>query len=44
VPVREVDGRPIGDGDGGGRPIMDRLRSLYREAVERDVAPAAAED
>jgi branched-chain amino acid aminotransferase len=44
VPVREVDGRPIGDGEGGGRPIMDRLRALYREAIERDVAPAAAED
>jgi branched-chain amino acid aminotransferase len=54
VPVREVDGRTIGDGDGdgddhddgdgdgGGRPIMERLRALYREAVERDVARAAA--
>jgi len=41
VPVREVDGRPIGD---GGRPVMARLRALYREAVERDVALAAAED
>jgi branched-chain amino acid aminotransferase len=45
VPVREVDGRPIGTDDGdGGRPVMDRLRTLYREAVERDVALAAAED
>jgi len=44
VPVREVDGRPIGDGEGGGRPVIDRLRALYREAVERDVAPAAAGD
>ena len=43
VPVREVDGRPIGT-PGGGRPVMDRLRALYREAVERDVAPGAAED
>jgi branched-chain amino acid aminotransferase len=37
VPVREVDGRTIGS---GGRPVMDRLRALYREAVERDVAGA----
>ena len=38
VPVREVDGRTIGD---GARPVMDRLRALYRDAVERDVAEAA---
>jgi branched-chain amino acid aminotransferase len=38
VPVREVDGRTIGDR--GGRPVMDRLRALYREAVEADVAAA----
>jgi branched-chain amino acid aminotransferase len=38
VPVREVDGRTIGDGRG--RPVMDRLRALYREAVEADVAAA----
>jgi branched-chain amino acid aminotransferase len=38
VPVREVDGRTIGDGV---RPVMDRLRALYRDAVERDVAEAA---
>jgi branched-chain amino acid aminotransferase len=47
VPVREVDGRTIGDGTGGGgggcrRPIMERLQALYREAIERDVARAAA--
>jgi branched-chain amino acid aminotransferase len=36
VPVREVDGRPIGTGDA--RPITDRLRGLYVEAVERDVS------
>ena len=40
VPVREVDGRVIGDGPG--RPVMDRLRTLYRAAVDRDVAEAAA--
>ncbi|HET7173590.1 MAG TPA: aminotransferase class IV [Nocardioidaceae bacterium] len=35
VPVREVDGRPIGDGR---RPLTDRLRELYLDLVERDVA------
>ena len=39
VPVREVDGRQIGDG--ATRSILDRLRGLYREAVESDVARAA---
>jgi branched-chain amino acid aminotransferase len=46
VPVREVDGRTIGErtgaGAGAGRPVMERLRALYRDAVERDVAAAAA--
>jgi branched-subunit amino acid aminotransferase/4-amino-4-deoxychorismate lyase len=40
VPVREVDGRTIGDRDD--RPTTRRLRELYQEAVERDVARAAA--
>jgi branched-chain amino acid aminotransferase len=35
VPVREVDGRMIGDGDS--RPVMHRLRTLYQAAIERDV-------
>jgi branched-chain amino acid aminotransferase len=35
VPVREVDGRVIGSGD---RPVLTRLRDLYRDHVERDVA------
>ncbi|MGH3364091.1 MAG: aminotransferase class IV [Nocardioidaceae bacterium] len=39
VPVRVVDGRQIGDG--ATRPVLDRLRGLYREAVESDVAGAA---
>jgi len=39
VPVREVDGRVIGDGE---RPVMHRLRGLYREAVEADAAAASA--
>jgi branched-chain amino acid aminotransferase len=39
VPVREVDGRMIGDGDS--RPVMHRLRTLYQAAIERDVTEAA---
>jgi branched-chain amino acid aminotransferase len=37
VPVRQVDGRPIGDGS---RPMLDRLRDLYADAVRRDVEGA----
>lgn len=33
VPVRQVDGRSIGDG----RPMTERLRRLYLDAVDRDV-------
>jgi branched-chain amino acid aminotransferase len=40
VPVREVDGRPVGDGSG--RPLTSRLRELYLAAVDRDVARRAA--
>jgi branched-chain amino acid aminotransferase len=36
VPVREVDGRAIGDGQA--RPVTRRLRELYLEAVTADVA------
>jgi branched-chain amino acid aminotransferase len=39
VPVREVDGRAIGD-PGGGRPVIARLRELYAAAVADDVAAA----
>ena len=35
VPVRQVDGRVIGD---GARPVTDRLRGLYLDAVAADVA------
>lgn len=35
VPVKEVDGREIGDGD---RPVMRQLQDLYRAAIEADVA------
>ena len=37
TPVREVDGRTIGDGTGGG-PITERLTQLYRDAIAADVA------
>lgn len=36
VPVREVDGRPIGAG--GEEAVTDRLRALYLDAVAADVA------
>jgi branched-chain amino acid aminotransferase len=39
VPVREVDGRMIGD-PGGDRPVTARLRELYAAAVADDVATA----
>ena len=37
TPVREVDGRTIGDGTGGG-PMTERLTVLYRDAIAADVA------
>ncbi len=40
VPVREVDGRVVGDGRT--RPVTDRLRELYRQAVAADVSSRAA--
>jgi branched-chain amino acid aminotransferase len=36
VPVREVDGRTVGDGSGN--PVTMRLRTLYQRAVAADVA------
>jgi len=39
VPVREVDGRTIGD-PGDDRPVTARLRELYAGAVAEDVAAA----
>lgn len=41
VPVREIDGRMIGDGRPG--PMVARLQQLYRELVVRDVAVRAGE-
>ena len=37
TPVREVDGRTIGDGSGSICPMTDRLIELYRDAIELDV-------
>jgi branched-chain amino acid aminotransferase len=37
VPVRSIDGRPIGDGS---RPMLERLRGLYADAVRRDIDEA----
>ena len=36
VPVREVDGRVLGDGGRG--PMVERLQGLYRQLVAADVA------
>ena len=36
VPVREVDGRRIGDGARG--PVVERLQRLYRELLEEECA------
>ena len=41
TPVREIDGRVIGDGGGAG-PMTQRLTELYRSAIEADVAARAA--
>lgn len=41
VPVREIDGRTLGDGRPG--PMVARLQGLYRELVQRDVLVRAGE-
>ena len=41
VPVRQIDGRTMGDGTPG--PMVARLQGLYREMVARDVAFRAGE-
>ena len=41
VPVRDIDGRKIGDALPG--PMVQRLQQLYRELVERDVAVRGAD-
>jgi branched-chain amino acid aminotransferase len=39
VPVREIDGRVIGDDPPG--PMVRRLQDLYRDLIDRDVAERA---
>jgi branched-chain amino acid aminotransferase len=41
APVREIDGRTIGNGTPG--PMLQRLQGLYRELVQRDVNSRRAE-
>ena len=41
VPVRDIDGRKIGDALPG--PMVQRLQQLYRELVERDVTVRGAD-
>lgn len=43
TPVRQIDGRRIGDGQYPG-PVTDRLQELYRRAVADDVARATTAD
>ncbi|MDP1533588.1 MAG: aminotransferase class IV [Rubrivivax sp.] len=40
APVRQIDGRIIGDGQPGA--MLQRLQGLYRELVQRDVAARSA--
>jgi branched-chain amino acid aminotransferase len=40
APVREIDGRSIGNGTPG--PMLQRLQGLYHELVQRDVARRSA--
>ncbi len=39
TPVAEIDGKPIGTGD---RPVMARIRALYKELVAENVAAQKA--
>ncbi len=39
VPVRSVDGRTIGEGDAPARPVMERLRTLYKALTSRSLTP-----
>ena len=42
VPVTEVDGRVLGSSTIAGRPMIQRLQSLYRDLAQRDVAARGA--
>ena len=39
TPVAEIDGKPIGTGE---RPVMQRIRALYKDLVAQDVAEQKA--
>lgn len=39
TPVSEIDGKPIGTGD---RPVMQRIRALYKELIANDIAAQKA--
>ncbi|ORE94257.1 class IV aminotransferase [Stappia sp. 22II-S9-Z10] len=38
TPVAMIDGKPIGTRPGGGGPVLDRIRALYKDLVARDTA------
>lgn len=38
TPVAEIDGKPIGTGD---RPVMARIRELYKDLIRQDIAAQA---
>ncbi|EKG12355.1 Aminotransferase class IV [Macrophomina phaseolina MS6] len=37
IAVSEIDGRPIGEGEGGMGPVTRRVNGLYKKLVEEDV-------
>jgi branched-chain amino acid aminotransferase len=39
VPVKIVDGRAIGDGASPARPVMEKLRTLYKALISRSLTP-----
>lgn len=39
TPVSEIDGKPIGNGE---RPVMQRIRALYKDLIARDIADQKA--
>ncbi len=39
TPVAEIDGKPIGDGN---RPVMARIRQLYKALIDQDIAARKA--
>jgi branched-chain amino acid aminotransferase len=39
VPVKVVDGRTIGDASAPKRPVMERMRGLYKTLAMRSLTP-----